>query len=164
MTGVDRYRDRVLLLVTDFCSTYCRYCTRSRMVGHGTTHHISRSRALCGLFNVLKTIKEEDQLPLNLIFTIEGEEEIGSPNFEPFIRAHQAELKADGLVDFDFSQDTEGKVSMHLGLKGIVYLDLICRGGKKGGPVNTSLHGSDSAWVSSPVWRLIHALSSLTDK
>jgi lysine 2,3-aminomutase len=32
---VHRYPDRVLLLVTDFCSTYCRYCTRSRMVGHG---------------------------------------------------------------------------------------------------------------------------------
>jgi lysine 2,3-aminomutase len=32
---VHRYPDRVLLLVTDFCSSYCRYCTRSRVVGHG---------------------------------------------------------------------------------------------------------------------------------
>jgi len=32
---VHRYPDRVLLLVLDFCSTYCRYCTRSRVVGHG---------------------------------------------------------------------------------------------------------------------------------
>ncbi len=31
---VHRYPDRVLLLVHDFCSTYCRYCTRSRLVGH----------------------------------------------------------------------------------------------------------------------------------
>lgn len=31
---VHRYPDRVLFLVTDFCSVYCRYCTRSRMVGH----------------------------------------------------------------------------------------------------------------------------------
>lgn len=30
---VHRYPDRVLFLVTGFCSTYCRYCTRSRMVG-----------------------------------------------------------------------------------------------------------------------------------
>ncbi|MFH1217768.1 MAG: KamA family radical SAM protein [Pseudomonadota bacterium] len=30
---VHRYPDRVLFLVTDFCSNYCRYCTRSRMVG-----------------------------------------------------------------------------------------------------------------------------------
>ncbi len=32
---VHRYPDRVLLLALDFCSTYCRYCTRSRVVGHG---------------------------------------------------------------------------------------------------------------------------------
>jgi len=125
---------------------------------------VNSKGALCGLFNALRTIKEKDQIPVNLIFTIEGEEEIGSPNFEAFIRAHQKELNGDGVVDFDFSQDTRGKVAMHLGLKGIVYLDLICRGGGKGGPTDTSLHGSVSAWISSPVWRLIHALSSLTDK
>ena len=34
---VHRYPDRVLLLLSDFCSTYCRYCTRSRMVGHGSS-------------------------------------------------------------------------------------------------------------------------------
>lgn len=32
---VQRYPDRVLLLVTDRCSVYCRFCTRSRMVGEG---------------------------------------------------------------------------------------------------------------------------------
>ncbi len=40
---VHRYPDRVLLLVLDFCSTYCRYCTRSRIVGHGAIYP-SRSR------------------------------------------------------------------------------------------------------------------------
>ncbi len=119
--------------------------------------------ALCGLFNTLKTITEADEIPLNLIFTIEGEEEVGSPQIEAFIQANKGELAADGVADFDFSQDVKGKVSMHLGLKGIVYLDLVCRGGKRGGPTETALHGADSAWVASPVWRLIHALSSLTD-
>jgi acetylornithine deacetylase/succinyl-diaminopimelate desuccinylase-like protein len=125
---------------------------------------VNSKGALCGLFNALKTINEQDEIPLNLIFTIEGEEEIGSPQFEDFILTHRNELTGDGVVDFDFSQDTRGKVSMHLGLKGIVYLDLICRGGKRGGPTETSLHGSVSAWISSPVWRLIHALGSLTDR
>ena len=32
---VHRYPDRVLFLTTGFCSTYCRYCTRSRLVGGG---------------------------------------------------------------------------------------------------------------------------------
>ena len=35
---VHRYPDRVLFLVTDLCSTYCRYCTRSRLVGHQGEH------------------------------------------------------------------------------------------------------------------------------
>jgi lysine 2,3-aminomutase len=40
---IHRYPDRVLLLLSDFCSTYCRYCTRSRVVGHGAIHP-SRNR------------------------------------------------------------------------------------------------------------------------
>ena len=36
---VHRYPDRVLFLVTDFCSSYCRYCTRSHMIaGKGKSH------------------------------------------------------------------------------------------------------------------------------
>jgi lysine 2,3-aminomutase len=37
---VHRYPDRALFLVTPFCSTYCRYCTRSRMVGNGGDGHL----------------------------------------------------------------------------------------------------------------------------
>jgi lysine 2,3-aminomutase len=36
---VHRYPDRVLFLVTDFCFTHCRYCTRSRLVGSSKKHH-----------------------------------------------------------------------------------------------------------------------------
>ena len=45
---VHRYPDRVLFLVTDFCSTNCRYCTRSRMVsqGHGDSTKERWSQAL----------------------------------------------------------------------------------------------------------------------
>ena len=39
---VHRYPDRVLFLVTGFCSTYCRYCTRSRMVGHAQRKRLGR--------------------------------------------------------------------------------------------------------------------------
>ena len=38
---VHRYPDRVLFLVTNFCATYCRYCTRARMVGHTGEFHAS---------------------------------------------------------------------------------------------------------------------------
>jgi lysine 2,3-aminomutase len=32
---IQRYPDRVLLLATDHCAVYCRFCTRSRIVGSG---------------------------------------------------------------------------------------------------------------------------------
>lgn len=42
---VHRYPDRVLLLTTGFCSTYCRYCTRARAVGEpGGEYKYSRSQ------------------------------------------------------------------------------------------------------------------------
>jgi lysine 2,3-aminomutase len=41
---VHRYQDRVLFLVTDYCSTYCRYCTRSRKVGNGETSAQNRAQ------------------------------------------------------------------------------------------------------------------------
>ncbi len=123
---------------------------------------VNSKGALAGLFNALRSIVKVDRLPLNIIFTIEGEEEIGSPHFEPFILEHRDELRGVGAVDFDFYEESNKEVTLHLGLKGIVYLDLTCRGGKKGGPTE-SLHSSVSAWISSPVWRLIHALGTLVD-
>jgi lysine 2,3-aminomutase len=38
---VHRYPDRVLFLVTNFCATYCRYCTRARLVGHTGEFHFN---------------------------------------------------------------------------------------------------------------------------
>jgi len=121
------------------------------------------SNVKAGLFNALRSMTRYEKLPVNLIFLIEGEEEIGSPHFEPFILEHKDELKGMGVMDFDFSQDFQKKVTIHLGLKGIVYLDLKCRGGRKFGP-SESLHSSASAWIASPVWRLIHALKSFVDE
>lgn len=40
---VHRYPDRILFLVTGFCSVYCRYCTRSRMVGNGREYRFGRA-------------------------------------------------------------------------------------------------------------------------
>lgn len=41
---VHRYPDRVLFLVTDTCSTYCRYCTRSRIIGRSNQHFIDQDK------------------------------------------------------------------------------------------------------------------------
>jgi lysine 2,3-aminomutase len=59
---VHRYPDRVLFLVTDFCSTYCRYCTRSRMVGKRLTHRFNPSRWQAGLDYIEATPSVRDVL------------------------------------------------------------------------------------------------------
>lgn len=41
---VHRYPDRVLFLVTNFCATYCRYCTRARMVGQTGEYHFNNAQ------------------------------------------------------------------------------------------------------------------------
>lgn len=46
---VHRYPDRVLFLVTNFCATYCRYCTRARMVGHTGEFHASYQQFQAGI-------------------------------------------------------------------------------------------------------------------
>jgi lysine 2,3-aminomutase len=41
---VHRYPDRVLFLVTNFCATYCRYCTRARLVGQTGEYHFNTNQ------------------------------------------------------------------------------------------------------------------------
>ncbi len=41
---VHRYPDRVLFLVTSFCAVYCRYCTRSRLVGKTGEYHFNNAQ------------------------------------------------------------------------------------------------------------------------
>lgn len=55
---VHRYPDRVLFLATHFCSTYCRYCTRSRVVSHPLGHGDMKRRWLGGL----KYIREHKEV------------------------------------------------------------------------------------------------------
>jgi lysine 2,3-aminomutase len=58
---VHRYPDRVLLLVHDFCSTYCRYCTRSRVVGHGAVN-ANQARLEQAILYISKTPSIRDVL------------------------------------------------------------------------------------------------------
>jgi len=56
---VHRYPDRVLMLITTQCASYCRYCTRSRIVGDAThlmLPDIGRLRAAQGRFRALRLV------------------------------------------------------------------------------------------------------------
>lgn len=118
---------------------------------------------LMAFLNAVRTIFEEkEELPVNLIFAIEGEEELGSPHLPEFVHAYAEKLRRADVVYFPgFSEDRTGKVRMSLGVKGILYLKLRSRGGPWGGPRGRHIHSSNHSWVESPVWKLVWALSEM---
>lgn len=117
---------------------------------------------LVGTFNALQSLKEVGgSLPVNLKFIVEGEEELGSRNLPAFVEGHRELLRADATFFPFYSQDLTGKVIMWLGVKGLVFLELICRGGDWGGPTTRDVHGMNAVWFHSPTWSLVHALSSM---
>lgn len=59
---VHRYPDRVLLLVTNFCSVYCRYCTRARMVGSVGERSVRKSDIEAALEYIERTPVVRDVL------------------------------------------------------------------------------------------------------
>jgi len=59
---VHRYPDRVLFLVTGLCSTYCRYCTRSRMVGAAGERSVRKSDHETALDYIARTPAVRDVL------------------------------------------------------------------------------------------------------
>ena len=98
------------------------------------------------------------EFPLNLIFLIEGEEEIGSPNLAEFVNNHKGILsEADAKVVFEPRQDVKGKAFINLGWKGSLLLKLTAY--NKGGQI----HSSYASVVSNPLWQMIEAVHSMTD-
>jgi len=124
---------------------------------------INTKAPLRAFFNACESIlKVEDKLPVNLIFAIEGEEELGSIHLPQFVERYKKELaKADAMFFPTAAQDSKRKVVMQLGVKGIIYMDLTCQGGEWGGPTKRGIHSANAAWVDSPVWRLFWALTSM---
>lgn len=120
---------------------------------------------LGAFFNTIRAIKAVNgKLPVNLLFAVEGEEEMGSRNFPAFLEQYKDKLsKANAVLFPFFDQDEAGTPSLTLGTKGMLYFELISKGGDWGGPQSRGIHGSFNAWVKNPAWRLVKALSTLVD-
>lgn len=118
---------------------------------------------LIGFLNVLESIRALGEvLPVNVVFMIEGEEELGSRNLAGFVQEHRDRLKADAAFFSMYNQDPDGKIVTYLGVKGILFFELIARGGDWGGPAGgRAVHGSNAVWFGNPAWRLVHALATL---
>ncbi len=96
--------------------------------------------------------------PVNVKFLIEGEEEIGSPDLEPFIREHTDLLRSDAVVVSDTAMFAKGIPSICHGLRGLCYLQMDVRG------TSTDLHsGTFGGAVINPAFALVQILSALKD-
>ncbi|HEV2865059.1 MAG TPA: M20/M25/M40 family metallo-hydrolase [Allosphingosinicella sp.] len=104
------------------------------------------------------------RLPVNLVLLAEGEEEIGSPNFINALRDPEvlaAMRRADGVIIPSASQSANGSVTINLGAKGIIECELVASGERWGRGPARDVHSSLKAQVDSPVWHLVHALTTL---
>jgi acetylornithine deacetylase/succinyl-diaminopimelate desuccinylase-like protein len=94
----------------------------------------------------------------------EGEEEIGSPNFREIVFKPQVEAalrKSVGIIIPLGSQSPDGSVTVNLGAKGVVELELVSSGEKWGRGPKLDVHSSYEASIDSPAWHLVQALNTL---
>ena len=104
------------------------------------------------------------KLPVNLVLIAEGEEEIGSPHFQQVARRPEvaAALKrCSGVFMPSASQDPDGTVTVSLGAKGVVELELVASGEKWGRGPGKDVHSSNRARLDSPAFHLVQALNTL---
>jgi len=103
-------------------------------------------------------LADSGSCPVNVKFVIEGEEEIGSDNLEPFIRNHKNMLACDAVVVSDTGMFDKGVPSICYGLRGLTYLEISLRG------TDTDLHsGSYGGSVVNPANALVEMLAKLKD-
>lgn len=107
----------------------------------------------------LELMVKTNQLPCNVKFIIEGEEEVGSVNLGTFIKENKERLKADIILISDTSMLSMEHPSITTGLKGLSYLEVEVIG------PNRDLHsGVYGGAVGNPINILSKMIASLTDE
>ncbi len=122
----------------------------ARGVSDDKGHFVSR------LFAIDALLANEGELPCNVKFIVEGEEEIGSVHLPEFIRTHRDLLAADGCLWEFGGVDHTGAPVQYLGLRGICYVELSVQTATR--DVHSGLGGSI---FPNAAWRLVWALNSL---
>ena len=132
------------------------------MVGRGAVNQKGPEAALLAALHAIRGAGKK--LPVNLVLVAEGEEEIGSPHFPQVVGREDvaaAMKKCVGVYMPYASQDPNGDVTIFLGAKGVVELELISSGEKWGRGPKKDIHSSNKARVDSPAWHLVEALATL---
>lgn len=126
-----------------------------RIYARGSTDNKGQHFAhLCGVQDTLSECGGD--LPVNVIFLLEGEEEIGSPHLAPFLQSHAADFKADICAVSDTGMIGPGIPTLTYGLRGISCLEFTVRGPSL--DLHSGVYGGAIANPASVVARLIASL------
>jgi acetylornithine deacetylase/succinyl-diaminopimelate desuccinylase-like protein len=102
-------------------------------------------------------LRKTGDVPCNIKFVVEGEEEIGSPHIGQYLEKYREDLHCDGIIwEFGYIDEKDRPI-ISLGMKGLLNVEL-----NSTGP-NVDVHSSLAVLIENPAWRLIYALSSLRD-
>lgn len=134
------------------------------ILARGAANQRGPSLAFMHAVNSIKQVTGE--LPINLLFSLDGEEEIASPNWKTFLRKKEDELKvADAAFQHGFRTNESGRHLLHCGFKGLTLFELIVRGGDWGGTRDgRDLWAADILWVDSPIRKLTEAMQVVLDE
>ena len=125
-----------------------------KIFARGSTDN--KGQNLAHILGVEETLRETGDLPVNVVFLLEGEEEIGSPNLDPFLARHAAGLRCDVIAISDTGMVGPGVPTMTYGLRGIACLEFWVRGPK------VDLHsGIFGGAVANPAMVAAHLVSGL---
>ncbi len=103
-------------------------------------------------------LEEKGSLPVNVIFLIEGEEEIGSPNLAPFLENHRDELACDVVLISDTGMIAPETPTLTYGLRGVTCIELTVTGPDK------DLHsGIFGGAVANPLTEMARLIATLHD-
>jgi acetylornithine deacetylase/succinyl-diaminopimelate desuccinylase-like protein len=132
------------------------------VIGRGAVNQKGPEASFLAALHALRSTGKK--LPVNLVFVAEGEEEIGSPHFPQIV--HKPEVlaalrKCDGVFMPNAAQGLDGAVTLTMGAKGVVELELVSSGEKWGRGPAKDIHSSNKARVDSPAWHLVLALATL---
>lgn len=100
--------------------------------------------------------KSFGKLPVCLRFIVSGEDSIGSPSIFRFATEQADLLRAEGCIWDDGYKDSQERLVISLGFKGITFLELRVHGAR------ADLHSKWGAIVPNPAWRLVQALATVT--
>src|SRR5205823_9135489 len=134
------------------------------LVGRGAVNQKGPEAAFLAALHAIRGAGKK--LPINIVLVAEGEEEVGSPHFRQVVQhpdVAAALKKAIGVVMPAASQDPDGNVSVLLGAKGVIEVELVASGERWGRGPGIDVHSSNRARLDSPAFHLVQALATLVD-